>query len=85
MKTFIVTIITLVVLGFAGSELAVSNPPGYNKKCIVKLYSGSTVVGTWEALNFGQVEGETLVFTIGNDINPKKVRISGPWSVEEKE
>lgn len=85
MRKQLIIAAVVILLGIAGTGIATSNPPGYNKKCIVKLYSGTAVVGTWEALNFGQVEGETLTFTIGNDINPKKVRISGTWSIEEKE
>lgn len=76
----LVLIICLVVFGTASPT-----PPQYNKRCVVKLYSGNSVVATWEALGFGQIEGQTLVFSVGNDISPKKVRISGTWSIEEKE
>jgi hypothetical protein len=76
----------LVILFVCAAVFSTATPtPQYSKRCVVKLYSGNTVVASWDALGFGQIEGETLVFTIGNDISPKKVRISGTWSIEEKE
>jgi hypothetical protein len=81
-KLFIGTII--LVLGIAALSIATPSPTQLTKRYVVKLYSGNSVVGTWEALGAGQVEGTTFVFTIGNDISPKKVRISGTWSIEEQ-
>lgn len=76
---------SIILLVCAAVFSTATPPPQYSKRCVVKLYSGNTVVASWDALGFGQLEGETLVFTIGNDISPKKVRISGTWSIEEKE
>ena len=70
----------LLVFGFTSSS-----PSPMTKHCIVKLYAGSNVVQTWESLDFGQVDGETLIFTIGSDVSPQRVRIHGTWSIEEKE
>lgn len=85
MKKNIVIAVIILLTGIVVYSIAAPTPPQYKKLCVVKLYSGNTVVATWDALSFGQVEGETLVFTVGNDISPKKVRISGTWSIEEKE
>lgn len=73
---------SLCVLVFT---FARSSPPPMNKHCIVKLYSGDKVVATWEAIDFGQVDGQVLVFSVGNDLSPRRVRISGTYSIEEKE
>jgi hypothetical protein len=85
MRKSIVIGVIVFLLGVAVYSIATPVPPQYNKRCVVKLYSGNTVVATWDALGFGQVEGQTLIFTVGNDISPKKVRISGTWSIEERE
>jgi len=66
-------------------SLALSSPSPMNRHCIVKLYDGGKVVQSWEAVDFGQVDGQTLVFSVGNDPNPPRVRIHGTWSIEEKE
>lgn len=55
------------------------------KTYTVKLYSDGKIVGTWTAREFGSVDGQTLTFTIGSDFQPRKVRISGTYSVEESE
>ncbi|MFA6439413.1 MAG: hypothetical protein WCX28_08900 [Bacteriovoracaceae bacterium] len=85
MKKNLVTDTIVFLLCVAVFSSATPTPVQYNKRCVVKLYSGTSVVATWDALGFGQLEGETLVFTVGSDISPKKVRISGTWSIEEKE
>lgn len=46
---------------------------------VVKLYSNGDVVGSWEAVSIGEVEGNSLVFETERK---KKVRISGTYSVE---
>ena len=72
--------VSIFIFGFTASS-----PSPMTKHCIVKLYAGSNVVQTWESLDFGQVDGETLIFTVGSDVSPQRVRIHGTWSVEEKD
>jgi hypothetical protein len=56
-----------------------------SKRYVIKLYSGDKVVATWEARDFGRVDGESLAFSVGSDIYPRQVRINGTYSVEESE
>lgn len=84
MKKNLVIGTIILLLGIAAVGIATPSPTQITKRYVVKLYSGNTVVGTWEALGAGQVEGTTFVFSIGNDISPRKVRISGTWSIEEQ-
>jgi hypothetical protein len=53
----------------------------------VKMYSGEKVIATWTARDFGRIDGETLIFTIGGDFEPviRQVRISGTYTVEQIE
>ena len=53
-----------------------------NDRWLVKLYAGSQVVGSWEALDAGRVEGESLVFRVDAGAHDRVVRISGTYSVE---
>ena len=32
-----------------------------------------------------QVDGQSLILTVGSDLSPRRLRISGTYSVEEKE
>ena len=49
----------------------------------IKLYSGGNVVATWIARDFGRIDDQTLIFTIGDNFRPRTVRITGTYSVEE--
>ena len=82
-KTVLVILFAITIFFILG--LSSSSPTPMTKHCIVKLYAGSNVVQTWESLDFGQVDGETLIFTVGSDVSPQRVRIHGTWSIEEKE
>ncbi len=71
----IVTIAIFVVT----KSYSQSQPKHYT----IKLYSADRVIGSWEALDWGSVDGETLTFTVGNRSFPTRVRINGTFSVEE--
>jgi len=60
-----------------------SKSQSLSSRYLVKLYSGDKVVATWEAKEIGKIEGQSLIFTSGSDLNPKMVRIQGSFSVEE--
>ena len=79
-KIFLITLIVIATTTIATNllTLKVSQADTW-KKAVVKLYSSGQVVGTWEALDVGTVEGDSLVFTIDRG---KTVRISGTYSVE---
>lgn len=49
-------------------------------KAVVKLYDGGNVVGQWETIDFGEISGNTLVFTT---TEKTKVRICGTYSIQE--
>ncbi len=85
MRKQIAVVLLLACLTIVVYNFARSSPSPITKHCIVKLYSGEKVVATWEAMDFGQVDGQILVFSVGNDLSPRRVRISGTWSIEEKE
>ncbi len=83
LKLFVGTVIIAVALFmFAfSSTFSQSQPKHYT----VKLYSGNNVVATWNALDWGYADGQTLVFTVGEQNHPTRVRINGTFSVEEAE
>jgi len=49
----------------------------------VRLYSDGKVVGEWNAVGAGRVEGSTFVFPTRSGPNQTEVRISGTFSYEE--
>ena len=59
--------------------------PGIEKHYKVMLYSAGKVLGTWEAPDIGIVEGQSLTFSVGNEIFARQVRISGTYTVEKLE
>lgn len=52
-------------------------------KAVVKLYSGGQQVAQWEALDTGEMDGESLVFHVKEGNQRREVRIRGEFSVEE--
>lgn len=52
-------------------------------KAVVKLYSGGQQVARWEALDTGEMDGDSLVFHIKDGTQRREVRIRGDFSVEE--
>ena len=84
MKKQIISILLLTLACIIIYSIAFSSPP-MNKHCIVKLYDGGNVVQTWEAIDFGQTDGQTLIFSVGTDVTPRRVRIHGTWTIEEQE
>jgi len=48
----------------------------------VQLYSNGKVVGEWEAVGPGRVEGDTFVFPVRKGVRDVDVRISGTFSFE---
>jgi hypothetical protein len=85
MRKKIVLVLLLISVCIIVCSLAFSSPSPLTKHCIVKLYAGGNVVETWEALDFGQADGQALVFSVGSDVTLRRVRIHGTWSIEEKE
>ncbi|MDJ0785991.1 MAG: hypothetical protein QNK05_04245 [Myxococcota bacterium] len=51
---------------------------------VVRLYSAGKVVGEWEAVGPGKVEGQSLVFPVRQGVQELDVRIQGTWSFEAK-
>ena len=70
--------ITLASFLFLGGN----TPQNFDKKAVVKLYSGDKLVATWDATSVGKVDGNTYVFTTDTPPRPTQVRISGTYSVE---
>ena len=48
----------------------------------VRLYSAGKVVGEWEAVGAGTVEGDTFTFPVRQGVQDVQVRISGTFSFE---
>ena len=48
----------------------------------VKLYSNGKIVGEWEAVGAGRVEGDTFVFPVRQGVQDLDVRIRGTFSYE---
>lgn len=51
---------------------------------VVRLYSGGQVVGEWQAVAPGRVEGDAYVFPVRKGVRDVDVRIRGTYSVERK-
>jgi hypothetical protein len=85
MKFKVIIILVLVLAGLVTISYTKLSSRSFDKRYSVKLYAGDKVVGTWVARNFGTIEGTTLTFSVGNDmdINTQQVRICGTYSVEE--
>jgi hypothetical protein len=76
----LLAVITVVLVLLFTTSVSQSQPKHYT----VKLYSANgVVVGTWDAINWGTVDGQTLTFSVGDRNFPNRVRISGTFSVEE--
>lgn len=77
--------IALLVLVIGSLFFVRSFSQSQPKRYLVKLYSADRVVGTWEALDYGNVDGQSLEFHVGNRSFPTRVRINGTFSVEERD
>ncbi|MDD8017577.1 MAG: hypothetical protein PHP42_04330 [Bacteroidota bacterium] len=81
-KKLIVVVCLLVAISIFFSTMTTSQ--GLSKVYTVKLYSASgQIIGTWESRELGRVDGQTLTFSVGNDLSPRSVRISGTFSIEQ--
>ena len=79
---------TKLFIGFAVLTVAIfvftrSYSQSQPKHYTVRLYAADKLVGSWEALDWGTVDGQTISFTVGNRSFPTRVRVSGTFSVEE--
>lgn len=83
MKTKLIIACTVCIIAVIAIVTTTSFSQSQPKTYTVKLYSGDTVVGTWTAIDWPQVDGYTLTFSIGHRNIPKRVRINGTYSVEE--
>jgi hypothetical protein len=83
MKVKIYSLIGIVVIGLTIFLTTITSSQGITKHYGVKLYSGDKVIASWDARELGRVDGESLTFSVGSDLNPRYVRISGTYSVEE--
>jgi len=82
-KHLIVVVIFVLALTIFGITRSTSQ--SIRKTYTVKLYSGDVVVQTWIARDMGSFDEQSLVFTIGDDMRQRRVRISGTYSVEESD
>ena len=80
----ILTATLALVLAVAIVLFWISKAPAqnYDRRAIVKLYSGGQLVATWDATSIGHMDGNTLLFAIGTAPSSTQVRISGTFSVE---
>lgn len=83
MKTKLIILSTVCIIAVAAILATTSYSQSQPKTYTVKLYSGAAVVGTWTAIDWPTADGYTLTFNVGHKINPKRMRISGTYSVEE--
>jgi hypothetical protein len=87
MRRSLVALVLLALVAAAGTALRAGSAAAVvsSDTWTVRLYSGGEVVGTWEALDLGRVEGESLVFPVEDGVGTRQVRIAGTWSVAPKE
>jgi hypothetical protein len=84
MKYKSVIIILFIVAGLAIFGINHSRSQSQPKRYVIKLYSGDQLVATWESFDLGSVnDNNTLLFNVGDRKYPRRVRISGTYSVEE--
>lgn len=83
MKTKLIIACTICILAAVAIVTTTSLSQSQPKSYTVKLYSGQNVVGAWTAIDWPTADGYTLAFSIGHRSTPKRVRISGTYSVEE--
>jgi hypothetical protein len=81
-------VLALSVAAFAGVLLWTHWPSHADitpsSPATVRLYSNGQVVGQWEAVGPGQIEGDTFVFPVRKGARDLDVRISGTFSFEEQ-
>jgi len=75
-------VLTAITVLFTFASINVYSAP-YSVE-IVKLYSEGKVVGQWEAVAKGHMEGQCYVFRVKKRTNTPQVRVCGTFSAEEK-
>ena len=83
MKRSIILITIVVIIGFVSFFYSSANSQPNTKNYTVKLYSGGTVVGTWQSFQVGNNDKESITFFIGSQTFPHQVTICGTYSVEQ--
>ena len=83
MKRKFFVIVVVLISGLTILSITRISSQSQPKQYRVKLYSGGTVVSTWEALDLGNVDQQTLIFRVGDRKYPRSVRITGTYSIEE--
>jgi hypothetical protein len=76
----IALLVGAAVLSYVVSEASAASAQVVAK---VRLYSNGAVVGEWNAVGAGKVEGDTFVFPTQSGPSQTEVRISGTFSYEE--
>lgn len=88
MSTTLRVLLATALLGAAAfcfsSPSSQAGVPAAFDSASVRLYSDGKLVGEWEAVGEGRVEGQTLVFPVAAGVRQLEVRISGTWSFEPK-
>jgi hypothetical protein len=54
------------------------------ERATVRLYSNGQVVGQWDAIGPGRIEGDTFVFPVRQGVKDLEVRIRGTFTYEEQ-
>jgi hypothetical protein len=85
MKTKLTVLSLLIVIILLVFYHTTTSSQGFGNLYLVKLYEGEKVIGSWQSINIGQVEGGSLIFTVKGDfdLNPRQVRIQGVYTVEQ--
>jgi hypothetical protein len=81
-KTTLIVFALISITALSSLFLSGTAQQEFDKKAVIKLYSGDKLVATWNATSVGQVDGNSYVFTVGTSPRPTQVRISGTYSVE---
>ena len=81
-------VLSLLTVGFVGAAIwsysaTNASAASVQAKAKVRLYSDGEVVGEWNAVGAGRVEGTTFVFPTRDGPSQTEVRISGTFSYEE--
>lgn len=86
MRNAIVVAVLSLVLAAISAQVDISAQAAGSSfgEARVRLFDQGQVVGEWEAVGPGRVDGSTFVFPIRKGARELEVRISGTFSFEQK-
>lgn len=76
----IVILTATLTIAFTGIETTPEKTVEVTEQ--IKLYSNGTLIGEWQGIGRGQMEGDTYIFRIDRGAFSREMRIRGDFTVE---